>query len=80
LFSNQEEAEELKRLFAIQPEDSTDKIERVKALLIVLGLQKQRKMRFRILRAFQMLDQMNISDDKKKLLKAFGENLMGRKV
>jgi geranylgeranyl diphosphate synthase type II len=52
----------------------------VKALLIVLGLQKQRKMRFRILRAFQMLDQMNISDDKKKLLKAFGENLMGRKV
>jgi geranylgeranyl diphosphate synthase type II len=32
-FSNQEEAE-LKRLFAIQPEDSTDKIERVKALLI----------------------------------------------
>jgi hypothetical protein len=45
----------------------------VKALLIVLGLQKQRKMR-RILRfkAFQMLDQMNISDDKS-MLKAFGE-------
>jgi geranylgeranyl diphosphate synthase type II len=32
-FSNQEE---VKRLFAIQP-NSTDKIERVKALLIVLG-------------------------------------------
>jgi hypothetical protein len=47
--------------------------QRVKALLIVLGLQKQRKMR-RILRfkAFQMLDQMNISDDKS-MLKAFGE-------
>jgi hypothetical protein len=42
-------SEELKRLFAIQPEDSTDKIERVKALLIVLGF-KKRKMRFRILR------------------------------
>jgi geranylgeranyl diphosphate synthase type II len=45
-FSNQEEAEELKRLLRSNLK-THDKIERVKALLIVLGLQKQRKMRFR---------------------------------
>ena len=81
-FSNQEEAEELKRLFAIQPEDSTDKIERVKALFNSSGASKatQDAIQEFTFKAFQMLDQMNISDDKKAMLKAFGENLMGRKV
>jgi geranylgeranyl diphosphate synthase type II len=81
-FSNQEEAEELKRLFAIQPEDSTDKIERVKALFNSSGASKatQDAIQDFTFKAFQMLDQMNISDDKKAMLKAFGENLMGRKV
>jgi geranylgeranyl diphosphate synthase type II len=59
-FSNQEEAE-LKRLFAIQPEDSTDKIERVKALLIASTQDAIQDFTFK---AFQMLDQMNISDEK----------------
>ena len=81
-FSNQEEAEELKRLFAIQPEDSTDKIERVKALFNSSGASKatQDAIQDFTFKAFQMLDQMNISDDKKAMLKGFGENLMGRKV
>ena len=81
-FSNQEEAEELKRLFTIQPEDSTDKIERVKALFNSSGASKatQDAIQDFTFKAFQMLDQMNISDDKKAMLKAFGENLMGRKV
>ncbi|MFV8354185.1 polyprenyl synthetase family protein [Flavobacterium sp. XS2P14] len=81
-FSNQEEAEELKRLFAIQPEDSTDKIARVKALFNSSGASKatQDAIQDFTFKAFQMLDQMNISDDKKAMLKAFGENLMGRKV
>ena len=81
-FSNQEDAEELKRLFAIQPEDSTDKIERVKALFNSSGASKatQDAIQDFTFKAFQMLDQMNINDDKKAMLKAFGENLMGRKV
>ena len=81
-FSNQEEAQELKRLFTIQPEDSTDKIERVKALFNSSGASKatQDAIQDFTFKAFQMLDQMNISDDKKAMLKAFGENLMGRKV
>ena len=81
-FSKPEEAEELKRLFAIQPEDSCDKIERVKALFNTSGASKatQNAIQDYTFKAFQMLDQMNISDDKKAMLKAFGENLMGRKV
>jgi len=81
-FSKPEEANELKRLFAIQPEDSTDKIERVKALFNSSGASKatQDAIQDFTFKAFQMLDQMNISDDKKAMLKAFGENLMGRKV
>ena len=81
-FSNQEEAQELKSLFSIQPEDSTDKIERVKALFNSSGASKatQDAIQDYTFKAFQMLDQMNISDDKKAMLKAFGENLMGRKV
>jgi len=81
-FSKPEEAEELKRLFAIQPEDSSDKIERVKALFNSSGASKatQDAIQDFTFKAFQMLDQMNVSDDKKSMLKAFGENLMGRKV
>ena len=81
-FSGQEESEELKSLFSIQPEDSTDKIERVKALFNSSGASKatQDAIQDYTFKAFQMLDQMNISDDKKAMLKAFGENLMGRKV
>ena len=81
-FSKPEEAEELKRLFAIQPEDSSDKIERVKTLFNSSGASKatQDAIQDFTFKAFQMLDQMNISDDKKSMLKTFGENLMGRKV
>jgi geranylgeranyl diphosphate synthase type II len=53
----------------------------VKALLIVLGFKSNADaIQDFTFKAFQMLDQMNISDDKKAMLKAFGENLMGRKV
>ena len=81
-FSKPEEAEELQRLFAIQPEDSSDKIERVIALFNSSGASKatQDAIQDFTFKAFQMLDQINISDDKKAMLKAFGENLMGRKV
>jgi geranylgeranyl diphosphate synthase type II len=81
-FSNEMEAQELKTLFSIQPEDSTDKIERVKALFNSSGASKatQDAIQDFTFKAFQTLDQMNISTEKKEMLKAFGENLMGRKV
>jgi len=81
-FSNDEEAQELKSLFSIQPEDNTDKIERVKALFNSSGASKatQDAIQDFTFKAFQTLDKMNISTEKKEMLKAFGENLMGRKV
>ena len=81
-FSNEEEAQELRSLFSIQPEDNSDKIERVKTLFNSSGASKatQDAIQDFTFKAFQTLDKMNISVDKKQMLKAFGENLMGRKV
>ncbi|MES2577976.1 MULTISPECIES: polyprenyl synthetase family protein [unclassified Flavobacterium] len=81
-FSNETEAEELRRLFSIQPEDNTEKIKTVKELFNSSGASKatQDAIQDFTFKAFQTLDKMNISVDKKEMLKAFGENLMGRKV
>ncbi len=81
-FSNQEEAQELSRLFSIHPEDSSDKIAVVKALFNSSGAAKatQDAIKDFTFQAFQTLDKMSISVDKKEMLKTFGENLMGRKV
>ncbi|WP_188049445.1 polyprenyl synthetase family protein [Flavobacterium sp. GP15] len=81
-FSNEEDAAELSRLFSIHPEDSSDKIAVVKALFNTSGASQstQDAIHDFTFKAFQTLDKMNISADKKEMLKAFGENLMGRKV
>ena len=81
-FSNREEAQELRSLFSVQPEDNTNKIERVKVLFNSSGASKatQDAIQDFTLKAFHTLDKMNIGTDKKEMLKAFGENLMGRKV
>ena len=81
-FSKDEEAKELKRLFSIQLEDNSDKIKTVKALFNSSGASKatQDAIQDFTLKAFQTLDKMNISIEKKEMLKAFGGNLMGRKV
>ena len=81
-FSKEEEAKELRYLFSVQPENSTDKIETVKALFNSSGAATatQEAIQDFTLKAFQTLDKMNISADKKAMLKSFGENLMGRKV
>ena len=81
-FSKEAEAEELRRLFSIQPEDNTEKIKTVKEFFDNSGASKatQDAIQDFTFKAFQTLDLMNISIDKKEMLKAFGENLMGRKV
>ena len=81
-FSKEEEAKELRYLFSVQPENSTDKIETVKALFNSSGAATatQEAIQDFTFKAFQTLDKMNISADKKVMLKSFGENLMGRKV
>ncbi|RTY86192.1 polyprenyl synthetase family protein [Flavobacterium sp. RSP49] len=81
-FSKEEEAKQLRYLFSVQPENSTDKIETVKALFNSSGAATatQEAIQDFTFKAFQTLDKMNISADKKAMLKSFGENLMGRKV
>lgn len=81
-FSSNEVQTELQDLFASNPEDNTNKIEAVKALFNSSGASKitQDAMQEYTFKAFDTLDKMNISKDKKEILRAFGENLMGRKV
>lgn len=81
-FSKEEQAQELKQLFSIRPEDTTQKIKTVKALFNSSGASKatQDAIQDFTFKAFQTLEKMNIASDKKAMLRVFGENLMGRKV
>ena len=69
-------------LFSIHPEYNLDKIETVKQIFNSSGAAKatQKTIQDFTLKAFETLEKMNISDDKKAMLTNFGENLMGRKV
>lgn len=81
-FSSNDVSNKLKTLFATQPTDSTAKIEIVKEIFNTSGASKatQQAMQDFTFKAFETLDRMDISKEKKEILKAFGENLMGRKV
>jgi geranylgeranyl diphosphate synthase type II len=81
-FSSNDVSNKLKTLFATQPTDSTAKIEIVKEIFNTSGASKatQQAMQDFTFKAFETLDRMDISKEKKEVLKAFGENLMGRKV
>ncbi|WP_298391677.1 polyprenyl synthetase family protein [Flavobacterium sp.] len=81
-FSNEEEKEQLSHLFSIQPDDNSDKIESVKTIFNQTNASAatQKAIQDYTFKAFETLEQMNISNDKKMILKAFGENLMNRNV
>jgi len=74
--------EQLMHLYSIQPQDNFDKITSVKELFIATGAAQatQKAMHEYTLKAFNTLDKLDIHADKKSILRAFGENLMGRKV
>lgn len=81
-FSKVEEKEQLLHLFSIHPSDNTDKIQSVKQIFTQTGADAatQQAIQDFTLKAFQTLDTMNISEDKKAILKAFGNKLMSRNV
>lgn len=81
-FANVEEASILKQFFLAQPEDVTEKIESVKTIFQTSGAADATKFAIQefTFKAFDTLEKLSISEDKKELLRAFGENLMGRKV
>lgn len=81
-FSKADEKEQLTHLFSIQPNDNSDKIESVKAIFNQTKASEatQKAIQEYTFKAFETLEKMNISHDKKVMLRTFGENLMNRNV
>jgi len=80
--SNDFEKENLRQWFAVHPEDNSDKIVAVKNIFRHSGADIATRDAIEVYtqKAFNTLAQMDISADKKDLLRKFGENLMGRNV
>jgi geranylgeranyl diphosphate synthase type II len=81
-FAEEEEKKQLLHLFSIQPSDNNAKIESVKAIFNNSGASEATKKAIQdfTFKAFETLEKMAIEGEKKAILKAFGENLMGRNV
>ena len=81
-FSSAEDKQQLVHLFSIQPSENTEKIESVKAIFNASGASEATKTAIQnyTFKAFETLEKLDIENEKKAILKAFGENLMGRNV
>lgn len=81
-FAKAEEREQLLHLYSIQPEDNSEKIDSVKEFFTQTGasVATQKAIEDFTTKAFETLEQMQISADKKMVLQAFGEHLMRRVV
>ena len=81
-FSKPDEKELLTQLFSVELEDNENKITAVKEIFNSTGasLVTQKAIQDFTLKAFATLEKIEISEDKKAILKDFGENLMNRKV
>jgi geranylgeranyl diphosphate synthase, type II len=79
-FANNEEKTELESLFSEKPNQEIKKIEIVKKIFINSGAAKatQDAISEYTIKAFETLDELNISDNNKMLLREFGEKLMSR--
>ena len=79
---NASDKEILKEWFEAQPDDPAQKIADVKAVFVSSGADAATKKAIEeyTLSAFAMLEEMDITEDKKEMLKNFGEGLMARKV
>jgi len=80
--SSSRDSEKLIQLFSIRPEDTTDKVKTVKHIFENCGAAKQtQKEIFNYTqKAFSIIETLNIDQDKKTILRMFGENLMNRAV
>jgi geranylgeranyl diphosphate synthase type II len=81
-YAEEGQRDKLAYLFTTQPEDSAEKIEDVKYIFRTTGADEATKTAIAdyTQKAFDTLEKMDISTDKKEILRAFGENLMQRKV
>ena len=81
-FSKEANQQQLLHLFSIQPQDNTDKINSVKEIFNASGASKatQDAIANYTEKAFETLEKMQLSEDKKMILRLFGDKLMNRKV
>lgn len=81
-FAKPEEKQQLLDLFSSKLDENTDKIALAKTIFNSTGASAatQKAIEDYTLKAFEALENMNVSQGKKAVLKAFGENLMGRNV
>jgi geranylgeranyl diphosphate synthase, type II len=81
-FASAEEKQQLLQLFSVHLEDNLEKIDTVKQLFNTSGASQatQNAIADFTSKAFEIVSQMNISEEKKEILIRFGENLMKRKV
>ncbi|KAB1069672.1 polyprenyl synthetase family protein [Tamlana haliotis] len=81
-FSEASEKTALETLFTSTPDDATSKIERAKGIFRASGSAEATKSAILEYtnKAFEVLEGLNITEDKKDLLKEFGSNLMNRTV
>ncbi|MBP6040911.1 MAG: polyprenyl synthetase family protein [Flavobacterium sp.] len=81
-FASDEEKAKLLQLFSVSLPENEAKIEEVKTIFNATGASSatQQAIQDYTLKAFATLDKMDISSDKKAILKMFGENLMNRNV
>ncbi|MFH6602845.1 polyprenyl synthetase family protein [Maribacter algicola] len=77
-----QQKKELLDMYSIQPEDPSAKIETIKEIFLESGSEKLTKKAILTYsnNAFAILDTLDISKEKKEVLRNFGEGLMGRKV
>lgn len=73
---------QLEGLFSLNPENPSEKIQTVKGIFETTGAKEKTRLEIEKYtnKAFQVLDNLSISEDKKKVLQAFGEQLMNRSV
>jgi geranylgeranyl diphosphate synthase, type II len=81
-FSSKEDRDKLMALFSTQPDEYVEKVNHAKDFFNKSGASKatQDAIQEYTFKAFDTLEKMNITADKKAILKSFGENLMDRKV
>jgi len=81
-FLKENESRQLEQLFSVNLEDNSDKIETVKQFFIKSGSAQatQDAIKDYTNKAFEVLQTLSVSEDKKELLREFGLGLMNRKV
>jgi geranylgeranyl diphosphate synthase type II len=81
-YGKKEDKNQLMHLFSVESKDNSDKIDTIKTIFNESGASKatQQAIKEYTQKAFETIQNMEISEDKKQILYTFGEKLMNRNV